>query len=237
MRKAIGFAIVALSFLALAALAQDNAEKSASAGDSSNAEKSLSVGDLSMVKSIVIDRGLTPEGKQCVTCHINVNPGIISDWKNSRHGHVGVSCIDCHRVNKDSPMATQHEDLVGTDVYISTLVPPSTCGRCHSEELKQFEESGHFRAYRQIIPKDSLHALVHKHEGRSNPELSNAPNETGCMQCHGTKIELDADGRPTPETWPNMGMGNIYPDGSTAIAARVIRATEFQIAESRKPTP
>lgn len=31
---------------------------------------------------------------------------------------------------------------------------------------EQFDASGHFRAYRQIIPKDSLHALQVVHEGR-----------------------------------------------------------------------
>ncbi len=56
-------------------------------------------------------------------------------------------------------MATQHETLKGTDSYISVLVPPSTCGRCHSLELQEFEASGHFRAYHQIVPKDNLHAL------------------------------------------------------------------------------
>ncbi len=194
-----------------------------------------SVGDLSHVKSIVIDRGLTKAGKSCVTCHQNVNPGVLNDWKDSRHGHVGVSCIDCHRVSKDSPMATQHEDLIGTDIYVSVLVPPSVCGRCHVEELDQFNKSGHFRAYHQIIPKDNLHALVQKHEGRSHPELSNAPDETGCMQCHGTKIKLDEQGYPTAETWPNAGIGNIYPNGSTGNCTVCHTRHKFDIAEARKP--
>jgi len=203
------------------------------------------VGDLSQVRSIVIDRGLTEQGKKCVSCHTDVNPGIINDWKNSRHAHVGVSCLDCHQVEQGSPTAVPHGDLIDKsrhdasmidkEVFVSVLVPPSVCGRCHPVEKEQFEKSGHFRAFRQIIPKDSLHALVHRHEGQDHPELSGAPGETGCMQCHGTKIELDENGRPTPETWPNAGMGNVYPDDSTGNCTACHSRHKFSIAEARKP--
>lgn len=73
------------------------------------------------------------------------------------------------------------------------------------------------------------------HEGRDHPELRDAPDETGCMQCHGTKIELDSTNRPTPETWPNNGMGNIYPDGSTGSCTSCHSRHKFSIAEARKP--
>jgi hydroxylamine dehydrogenase len=193
------------------------------------------LGDLSDVQSIVVDRGVTEVGKECIECHKDVNPGIVSDWKDSRHGHVGVTCIDCHQVEKDAPTASQHESLEGTETYVSVLVSPKVCGRCHSVEREQFNASGHFRAYHQIIPKDDLHALVHRHEGRSLPELSDAPNEVGCMQCHGTQIKLDENGRPTPETWPNSGMGNIYPDGATGNCSACHTRHKFSIAEARKP--
>lgn len=38
------------------------------------------------------------------------------------------------------------------------------------------------------------------------------------MQCHGARVELDDEGRPTPETWPNAGLGKIYSDGSTGMS-------------------
>ena len=203
------------------------------------------VGDMSNIKSITVERGLTPEGKNCITCHQALEPGIVSDWVDSRHGHVGVSCIDCHAVPEDSPTAILHEevfDMAGFDntlldrgVYISVLVSPETCARCHPAEVEQFNSSGHFRAFHQIIPKDSLHALVQVHEGRSLPGLDTAPDETGCMQCHGTEIKLDEDGRPTQRTWPNAGMGNIYPDGSTGSCATCHTRHKFSIAEARKP--
>ncbi|MEP6390766.1 MAG: multiheme c-type cytochrome [Halioglobus sp.] len=199
------------------------------------AESSTSPGSLAQVKTLQIDRRLTEAGKSCIDCHKQVSPGQVADWKNSRHAHVGVSCIDCHQVAADSPMATQHETLNGTDIFVSVLVSPAVCGNCHTAAVEQFNQSGHFRAYHQIIPKDNLHALTNVHEGRNHPEFQDAPNETGCMQCHGTKIELDANNRPTPETWPNNGMGNIYPDGATGSCTACHSRHTFSIAESRKP--
>ena len=198
--------------------------------------------DPSQVRAIVIQRGLSEEARQCVTCHIDVTPGIINGWKESRHAHVGVSCLDCHQVKSGSAGAAKHEDFVDRKKYsnlpktaVSVLVSPSVCGRCHSQELQQFNASGHFRAYRQIIPKDDLHALVQRHEGRNHPELNTAPDETGCMQCHGTKIKLGKNGRPTQDTWPNSGMGNIYPNGSTGNCGACHTRHKFSIAEARQP--
>jgi hydroxylamine dehydrogenase len=179
------------------------------------------------------DAKISDDAERCVSCHTKQQPGIVADWKDSRHFEVGVSCLDCHRVaDEHSPMGGEH---MSSGAKVSVLVPPSTCGRCHADQVEQFNASGHFRAYRQIIPKDSLHALTQVHEGRSHPEFGDAPNETGCMQCHGTKIELDEDGSPTPETWPNAGMGNIYPDGSTGNCSACHTRHAFSNAEARRP--
>ncbi|MAT91470.1 MAG: beta-ketoacyl-ACP synthase [Halioglobus sp.] len=194
-----------------------------------------SMGSLANVKTLQVDRHMSEEGKACIRCHRETTPGQVADWKQSRHAHAGVSCIDCHRVAEDSPMAARHANVEDTPVFVSALVSPAVCGRCHVDAKAQFDASGHFRAYRQIIPKDSLHALTQVHEGREHPEFGGAPNETGCMQCHGTKIELDENNRPTPETWPNNGMGNIYPDGATGSCTACHSRHLFDIAEARRP--
>ena len=183
--------------------------------------------------------------KGCVECHADVSPNTHADWKKSAHYQAGVTCLDCHRVKADDETAIQHQDvfdmsdydtsLLDDRIHISVLVPPSRCAKCHEEQHEQFAKSGHYRSYHQIIPKDNLHALTDVHEGRNHPELAGAPNETGCMQCHGTEIELDEDGRPTPETWPNAGMGNVYPNGSTGNCTSCHSRHQFSVAEARKP--
>ena len=187
-------------------------------------------------KQIQIKRGVTKEGKSCIDCHAKKNPGIVHDWKDSRHGHANVSCIDCHQVKADSPMAAQNcPGVKGTEIHVSLMVTPKTCGRCHPAEQKQFNASGHFRAALQVEGKPAMAKLKEYHEGQNHPKFKGAPNETGCMQCHGDRIKLDADNRPTAETWPNSGIGTIWPDGSVGNCTVCHTRHKFDIQEARKP--
>jgi len=59
-------------------------------------EVERNVGDLSTIGNLAVNRGMTEVGRECVDCHKTENPGIINDWKDSRHAHASVTCIDCH---------------------------------------------------------------------------------------------------------------------------------------------
>ncbi len=178
---------------------------------------------------------LSKEGRSCVECHATETHGIVADWDNSRHAAEGVSCIDCHQVDKDSPMALSgvegHEDLT---VAVSMLIAPSTCAECHEEQVEQFHASGHERAGLQYESKDAMQALIHVHEGRNHPEFSGASDETGCMQCHGIRIEVDETGHPLEETYPSAGIGNIYPNGEVGNCTVCHSRHGFEISEARK---
>ena len=181
-------------------------------------------------------QGITDEARECIECHATETHGIVSDWDNSRHAAEGVSCVDCHKVDPNSPMALKdvegHEDLT---VAVSMLVPPSTCAECHEDEVSQFHASGHERAALQVEDKDSMQTLMYHHEGRDNPDFGGAPEETGCMQCHGIRFELDETGHPTADTYPSAGMGNIYPNGEVGNCTVCHTRHKFDIAEARKP--
>ncbi len=193
------------------------------------------------VKTLKVERGLTAEGKKCIECHAEKQPGIVADWKNSRHGHVNVSCIDCHGVDKGYEMASQScPGVKGTETYISVVVTPKTCGRCHSAEVDQFSKSGHARASMQYHSPDgrnfkSMTALIATHEGQGVEKFKDASDMAGCMQCHGSELKLGADGRPTKETWPAAGVGTTYPDGSVGNCVVCHTRHRFSIAEARKP--
>jgi mono/diheme cytochrome c family protein len=179
---------------------------------------------------------LTEEAKQCLECHATESPGIVAAWDTSRHAENAVSCIDCHIVDSDSPMALSdvegHEDI---NVSLSMLVPPNVCAECHEEQVEQFHISGHERAYLQVEAKDSMQTLMYIHEGRDDPELSGAPAETGCYQCHGNRIEVDDTGHPTVDTYPTSGIGNVYPNGEVGNCVVCHTRHSFSIAEARRP--
>lgn len=195
----------------------------------------------SNVKTLKVERGLTAEGKKCIECHAEKQPGIVADWKNSRHGHVNVTCIDCHGVDKGSPMASQScPGVKGTEIYMSIVVTPKTCGRCHATEVEQFSKSGHARASIQYhspdgLNFDSMTKLIATHEGQGIEKFKNSADMTGCMQCHGADVKLGEDGRPTKDTWPNAGVGTTYPDGSVGNCVVCHTRHNFSIAEARKP--
>ena len=179
---------------------------------------------------------LTEEARDCIECHATETHGIVSDWDGSVHAEQAISCIDCHEVEADSSLALKdvdgHEDLT---VAVSMLVPPSVCGECHLDQVAQFNNSGHYRAHIQRVPKDDLTALVEVHEGQNHPEFKTASDETGCMQCHGTDLVVDETGHPTAETYPSAGIGNVYPNGEIGNCIVCHSRHSFEKAEARKP--
>ena len=87
---------------------------------------------------------LTSAEKKCIGCHEDTQPGIVADWRTSKHAAKGISCLDCHEVPAGSAMAITHADLGKTsrmypDTTISVLVPPSKCAECHQGAAEEFK--------------------------------------------------------------------------------------------------
>ncbi len=99
--------------------------------------------------------------KACIGCHEAVTPGIVADWKASRHARVtpaealtkprierrisaalppagtaetAVGCAECHRLN-----AELHPDTFEHNGYrVHIVVSPEDCAACHPEEREQY---------------------------------------------------------------------------------------------------
>ena len=192
-------------------------------------------------KALKITAGMTPEAAKCVECHAKKTPGIVASWKESQMSHAGVSCYDCHAVEKSSPMASQCSGIKGTNVFISPMVSSKTCAKCHPTEVKQFLESGHARlAGAPIIEKAKFQKLMYDIEGGGFMGVQKGTTEnavtriTGCQKCHGTQAEVGPDHLPIKGTWPG-GVGERYPDGSIGNCTVCHTRHKFSIAEARKP--
>lgn len=163
-------------------------------------------------------------------------PAIVMDWSKSSMAHTGVSCIDCHGVKKDNPMANQNcPGVKGTNIYVSKMVSPKTCAKCHPNEVKEFEESGHAIAAIHIVALKPDQALL-AHEDMGMPQYKDAVLLTGCAQCHGSIIKMGPNHEPTQGTWPSHGIGNVYPDGGVGNCASCHFNHQFSIAQARKPS-
>ena len=133
--------------------------------------------------------------KQCVKCHAQANPGIVTHWESSTHAERGVGCVECHAANDKDADGYQHYGEL-----IATVVTPRDCSRCHVTEGAQFASSHHAKAGNILASLDNF--LAETVEGARmdfNPH-SPTPGKavdmvngfasafSGCQQCHGSKV-------------------------------------------------
>jgi len=160
-------------------------------------------------------------GKGCIKCHSELSPGIFAEWKKSAHKAKGVDCYDCHKAKESDKAALKHNNA-----FINVIVTPKTCANCHEQEVAQQQRSHHAKAGNILASLDNLLGEV-----IGGPAAVNA----GCLQCHGGIVKVDADGRPTPQTWPNTGIGRINPDGSVGSCSACHVRHNFSSAQARTP--
>jgi len=143
---------------------------------------------------------IVPASSQdCVSCHFQHTPGIVDHWKGSTHAEKGVGCVDCHQANKGDADAFFHEGAM-----IATIVTPRDCSRCHQKEFEEFEHSHHAKAGNILASLDNR--LAETVEGSRVPFNPHSPTpgrdvtmvngmasvDSGCRQCHGSKVALEA---------------------------------------------
>ncbi|MBX7104907.1 MAG: hypothetical protein K1X57_12550 [Gemmataceae bacterium] len=142
--------------------------------------------------------------KQCIECHKPITPGIIDHWTGSTHAKKGIGCVECHQAEKGDIDGFDHHGY-----HIATIVTPRDCSRCHKKEYDEFEHSHHAKAGNILASLDNF--LAETVEGSRAPFNPHSPTpgkpgidmvngmasaNTGCQQCHGSKIALQAtDGK------------------------------------------
>ena len=120
--------------------------------------------------------------QECLDCHSVIHPGIVEDWKQSRHARmtpkeaaavtgpglkvtgkaipadwqsVAVGCAECHTLRP-----TAHKDTVdhmGHEVHM--VVSPKDCAVCHAEEDEQYARNIMAHAYRNLAENPVYNAL------------------------------------------------------------------------------
>ncbi len=163
-----------------------------------------------------------PDGELCLACHSQTTPGLTALWQKSKHAQAKVGCGDCHRAQPRSrPDVQEHYGQP-----IAVLVTPKDCGRCHEKESRQFQTSHHAKAAQFIGSLDNVLGEV----------VGGSPAaDTGCRQCHGSTVNVGADGKLDPSTWPNTGIGRVNPDGSAGSCSACHARHGFSIAQARQP--
>ncbi|MBK9516784.1 MAG: cytochrome C [Anaeromyxobacter sp.] len=113
------------------------------------------------------------ERNACAACHERLQPGIVSDWRLSRHSRALVGCEACHGAAHTS----------ADDVAEAQLPTVDTCQRCHELQAAQFRRGKHARAWTAVKALPTFH-----HLGQSGPgDLS------GCASCHRIGLKTAAE--------------------------------------------
>lgn len=112
-------------------------------------------------------------GQTCVECHAGLSPGLVSDWKASKHAEKGVGCETCHGADHNSAADADKAGVAGTE----------TCNQCHENQVKQFNGGKHALAWKCAVNMPNF------------PHLSRVFMEggKGCGGCHafGSKDEKE----------------------------------------------
>ncbi|MFQ6132347.1 MAG: multiheme c-type cytochrome [Armatimonadota bacterium] len=126
---------------------------------------------------------LSDQTQACLLCHQQYNPGIVEDWRASRHAQVtpeaaiakpqlerrvssqdipdglrsvAVGCYECHGLN-----AAQHEDNFDhLGFNINVIVSPNDCQTCHADEVEQYSGSKKAHALANLRQNPVYHTLV-----------------------------------------------------------------------------
>ncbi|MBS2018901.1 MAG: hydroxylamine oxidoreductase [Deltaproteobacteria bacterium] len=170
---------------------------------------------------------VVPEASQaCVDCHAQQSAGIVEHWKGSTHAEKGVGCYDCHKAERGEADAFEHEGKT-----IATIVTPKDCGRCHGQVTEEFGRSHHANGGNILASLDNRLAEIV--EGARLPFDPHSPTpgrkdraavvglasvNSGCKQCHGSKVALVTEA--TPLTVDDLKPG---PDGKPSATDALAR--------------
>ena len=127
---------------------------------------------------------MSAKTKLCLVCHEALNPGIVADWKRSRHAsttvaeamkkkplerrvsatevpdnlaNVVVGCAECHNLFPE-----KHKDTFehgGERVHV--VVTPADCATCHSTEATQYEKNLMSHAHVNLRGNPVFSSLAH----------------------------------------------------------------------------
>ncbi len=111
--------------------------------------------------------------QECVNCHKQITPNIVSDWQASKHSQNDVNCSACH--------GDQH---TSSQNVASVKIPtPETCAACHESRVQEFKNGKHAVAWASMKAMPTAHWQP----------MAMMEGMKGCGGCHKLGIKTEAE--------------------------------------------
>ena len=134
---------------------------------------------------------LSEDTEVCIDCHSSATPGIVADWKKSKHAYmtvaealkksklsrevsiallknfpkklrnVAIGCAECHTMNPK----THRDTFEHNDFKVHVVVSPKDCAVCHAIEAKQYSKNIMSEAYPNLNKNPVYHGLMNDVNG------------------------------------------------------------------------
>ena len=126
---------------------------------------------------------ISDDTQACLGCHETVTPGIVADWKKSRHAGIFpsealkrpplekrvsftklpaglestvVGCAECHTLNPDS-----HKDTFDHNGFkVHAVVSPGDCASCHPQEVDEYKQNIMSEAHGNLVKNPVYKSLM-----------------------------------------------------------------------------
>ncbi len=144
---------------------------------------------------------LSDTTEACLACHATLHPGIVSEWKKSRHASITpsealkksrlerrvsaekvchplsktvVGCAECHTLNSE-----KHKDSFEHNGFnVHTVVTPSDCSNCHPVENDQYRKNLMSHAYGNLVNNPVYQSLADEVNGVKSFEKGRIVSKT-----------------------------------------------------------
>ncbi len=144
--------------------------------------------------------------QECVTCHKDITPNIVSDWQLSKHSENEVDCSACH--------GEEHKSAA--DVEKVQLPTPETCAECHEERVEQYKKGKHAVAWAAMKAMPTAHMQP----------MALMDGMKGCGGCHKIGLKTEEEIKELKKDGAGFGVASC-----DACHTRHI----FSVKEARQP--
>jgi hypothetical protein len=126
--------------------------------------------------------------QDCIRCHEKATPGVVDDWKISKHAREDVECSACHGADHVS----------ANDVSKARIPNPGTCAQCHEARVEEFESGKHALAW------VAMNAMPTSHW----QPMTLMEGQKGCGGCHKIGTKSESEIRDVASGNPGFGMAS-----------------------------